>query len=88
MMNFVGLYLAFAYQVALVTTDNLESDHISVNLTLYTGSALIKVPDQFSINWENFKLLNNKPFPIPPSSSNDDLKIELEGLEEISLKLL
>ncbi|GFY09204.1 hypothetical protein TNCV_4663941 [Trichonephila clavipes] len=54
--------------------DDLESDHLPVILTLYTGSALIKIPDQLSTNWENFKfLLNNKPLPIPPSSSNDNL---------------
>ncbi|GFX44648.1 RNA-directed DNA polymerase from mobile element jockey [Trichonephila clavipes] len=63
--------------------DDLESDHLPVILTLYTGSALIKIPDQLSINWENFKfLLNNKPLPIPPSSSNDDLEIAIRRLGE------
>ncbi|GFW54282.1 RNA-directed DNA polymerase from mobile element jockey [Trichonephila clavipes] len=52
-------------------------------LTLYTGSAVIKIPDQLSTNWENFKfLLNNKPLPIPPSSSNDDLEIAIRRLGE------
>ncbi|GFX02991.1 probable RNA-directed DNA polymerase from transposon X-element [Trichonephila clavipes] len=63
--------------------DDLESDHLPVILTLYTGSALIKIPDQLSTNWENFKfLLNNKPLPIPPSSSNDDLEIAIRRLGE------
>ncbi|GFW96760.1 probable RNA-directed DNA polymerase from transposon X-element [Trichonephila clavipes] len=63
--------------------DDLESDHLPVILTLYTGSALIKIPDQLSTNWENFKfLLNNKPLPIPPSSSNDDLEIAIGRLGE------
>ncbi|GFT04970.1 probable RNA-directed DNA polymerase from transposon X-element [Trichonephila clavipes] len=63
--------------------DDLESDHLPVILTLYTGSALIKIPDQLSTNWENFKfLLNNKPLPIPPSSSNDDLEIVIRRLGE------
>ncbi|GFW02197.1 probable RNA-directed DNA polymerase from transposon X-element [Trichonephila clavipes] len=61
--------------------DYLESDHLPVILTLYTGSALIKIPDQLSTNWENFKfLLNNKPLPIPPSSSNDNLEIAIRRL--------
>ncbi|GFU83496.1 probable RNA-directed DNA polymerase from transposon X-element [Trichonephila clavipes] len=69
--------------------DDLESDHLPVILTLYTGSALIKIPDQLSTNWENFKfLLNNKPLPIPPSFSNDerprndDLEIAIRRLGE------
>ncbi|GFX84829.1 probable RNA-directed DNA polymerase from transposon X-element [Trichonephila clavipes] len=63
--------------------DDFESDHLPVILTLYTGSALIKIPDQLSTNWENFKfLLNNKPLPIPPSSSNDDLEIAIRRLGE------
>ncbi|GFW68096.1 probable RNA-directed DNA polymerase from transposon X-element [Trichonephila clavipes] len=63
--------------------DDLESDHLPVILTLYTGSALIKIPDQLSTNWEKFKfLLNNKPLPIPPSSSNDDLEIAIRRLGE------
>ncbi|GFX74944.1 RNA-directed DNA polymerase from mobile element jockey [Trichonephila clavipes] len=63
--------------------DDLESGHLPVILTLYTGSALIKIPDQLSTNWENFKfLLNNKPLPIPPSSSNDDLEIAIRRLGE------
>ncbi|GFX89233.1 probable RNA-directed DNA polymerase from transposon X-element [Trichonephila clavipes] len=63
--------------------DDLESDHLPVILTLYTGSALIKIPDQLSTNWENFKfLLNNKSLPIPPSSSNDDLEIAIRRLGE------
>ncbi|GFV26778.1 putative RNA-directed DNA polymerase from transposon X-element [Trichonephila clavipes] len=63
--------------------DDLESDHLPVILTLYTGSALIKIPDQLSTNWENFIfLLNNKPLPIPPSSSNDDLEIAIRRLGE------
>ncbi|GFV70816.1 probable RNA-directed DNA polymerase from transposon X-element [Trichonephila clavipes] len=63
--------------------DDLESDHLPVILTLYTVSALIKIPDQLSTNWENFKfLLNNKPIPIPPSSSNDDLEIAIRRLGE------
>ncbi|GFV17701.1 probable RNA-directed DNA polymerase from transposon X-element [Trichonephila clavipes] len=54
-----------------------------VILTLYTGSTLIKIPDQLSTNWENLKfLLNNKPLPIPPSSSNDDLEIAIRRLGE------
>ncbi|GFU21390.1 probable RNA-directed DNA polymerase from transposon X-element [Trichonephila clavipes] len=67
----------------ILVIDDLESDHLPVILTLYTGSALIKIPDQLSINWENFKfLLNNKPLPIPPSSSNDDLQIAIRRLGE------
>ncbi|GFX11432.1 RNA-directed DNA polymerase from mobile element jockey [Trichonephila clavipes] len=63
--------------------DDLESDHLPVILTLYTGSALIKIPDQLSTNWENFKfLLNNKPLPIHPSSSNDDFEIAIRRLGE------
>ncbi|GFY33668.1 RNA-directed DNA polymerase from mobile element jockey [Trichonephila clavipes] len=63
--------------------DDLKSDHLPVILTLYTGSALIKIPDQLSTNWENFKfLLNNKPLPILPSSSNDDLEIAIRRLGE------
>ncbi|GFV97355.1 probable RNA-directed DNA polymerase from transposon X-element [Trichonephila clavipes] len=63
--------------------DDLESDHLPVILTLCTGSALIKIPDQLSTNWENFKfLLNNKPLPIPPSSSNGDLEIAIRKLGE------
>ncbi|GFT27695.1 putative RNA-directed DNA polymerase from transposon X-element [Trichonephila clavipes] len=63
--------------------DDLESDHLPVILTLYTGSALIKIPDQLSTNWENFKfLLNNKPLPISPSSCNDDLEIAIRRLGE------
>ncbi|GFW34230.1 probable RNA-directed DNA polymerase from transposon X-element [Trichonephila clavipes] len=63
--------------------DDLESDHLSVISTLYTGSALIKIQDELSTNWENFKfLLNNKPLPIPPSSSNDDLEIAIRRLGE------
>ncbi|GFU79659.1 probable RNA-directed DNA polymerase from transposon X-element [Trichonephila clavipes] len=62
---------------------NVKSDHLSVILTLYTGSALIKIPDPLFTNWENFKfLLNNKPLPIPPSSSNDDLEIAIRRLGE------
>ncbi|GFS81366.1 probable RNA-directed DNA polymerase from transposon X-element [Trichonephila clavipes] len=64
-------------------TDDLESDHLPVILTLYTGSALIKIPDQLSTNSENFKfLLNNKLLPIPPSSRNDDLEIAIRRLGE------
>ncbi|GFX32592.1 RNA-directed DNA polymerase from mobile element jockey [Trichonephila clavipes] len=63
--------------------DDLESDHLPVILILYTGSALIKIPDQLSTNWENFKfLLNNKPLLIRPSSSNDDLEIAIRRLGE------
>ncbi|GFU33778.1 nucleic-acid-binding protein from transposon X-element [Trichonephila clavipes] len=63
--------------------DDLESDHLPVILTLYTGSALIKIPDQLSTNWENFKfLLNNKPLPNPPSSRDDDLKIAIRSFGE------
>ncbi|GFV67418.1 probable RNA-directed DNA polymerase from transposon X-element, partial [Trichonephila clavipes] len=63
--------------------DDLESDHLPVILTLYTSSALIKIPYQLSTNWENFKfLLNNKPLPVPPSSSNDDLEIAIRRLGE------
>ncbi|GFX79105.1 hypothetical protein TNCV_3913901 [Trichonephila clavipes] len=70
--------------------DDLESDHLLVILTLYTSSALIKIPDQLSTNWEKFKfLLNNKPLPIPPLSSNDDLEIAIRMLgENISEALL
>ncbi|GFW34233.1 RNA-directed DNA polymerase from mobile element jockey [Trichonephila clavipes] len=63
--------------------DDLESDHLSVISTLYTGSALIKIQDELSTNWENFKfLLNNKPLPHPSSSSNDDLEIAIRRLGE------
>ncbi|GFV63488.1 RNA-directed DNA polymerase from mobile element jockey [Trichonephila clavipes] len=63
--------------------DDLESDHLPVILTLYTDSALIKIPDQLSTIWENFKfLLNNKPLPVPPFSSNDDLEIAIRRLGE------
>ncbi|GFU33721.1 probable RNA-directed DNA polymerase from transposon X-element [Trichonephila clavipes] len=63
--------------------DDLESDHLPVILTLYTGSALIKIPDQLSTNWENFKfILNNKPLPNPPSSSNDNLEIAIRSFGE------
>ncbi|GFY04522.1 RNA-directed DNA polymerase from mobile element jockey [Trichonephila clavipes] len=65
----------------ILVIDDLESDHLPVILTLYTGSALIKI--QLSTNWENFKfLLNNKPLPIPPSSSNGDLEIAIRRLGE------
>ncbi|GFV00934.1 RNA-directed DNA polymerase from mobile element jockey [Trichonephila clavipes] len=70
-------------QQCIIVIDDLESDHLPAILTLYTGSALIKIPDQLSTNWENFKfLLNNKSLPIPPSSSNDDLEIVIRRLEE------
>ncbi|GFX38778.1 RNA-directed DNA polymerase from mobile element jockey [Trichonephila clavipes] len=66
--------------------DDLESDHLPVILTLYSGSALIKIPDQLSTNWENFKFLLNN---IPPSSSNDDLEIAIRRLgEDISEALI
>ncbi|GFU21232.1 RNA-directed DNA polymerase from mobile element jockey [Trichonephila clavipes] len=62
---------------------NAAHHYLPVILTLYTGSALIKIRDQLSTNWENFKfLLNNKPHPIPPSSSNDDPEIAIRRLGE------
>ncbi|GFW01718.1 RNA-directed DNA polymerase from mobile element jockey [Trichonephila clavipes] len=69
--------------------NDLESDHLPVILTLYTGSALIKIPDQLSTNWENFKfLLNNKPLlPSLVLPAMTTSKLQLEGLEKISLKL-
>ncbi|GFT94754.1 RNA-directed DNA polymerase from mobile element jockey [Trichonephila clavipes] len=73
--------ISFNHDIRVI--DDLESDHLPVILTLYTGYALIKIPDQLSTNWENFKfLLNNKPLPIPPSYSNDDLEIAIRTLGE------
>ncbi|GFW34265.1 probable RNA-directed DNA polymerase from transposon X-element [Trichonephila clavipes] len=79
--------IPFNHDIRLI--DDLESDHLPVILTLYTGSALIKIPDQLSTNWENFKfLLSNKPLPIPPSSCNDDLEIAIRLGENISEALI
>ncbi|GFV95885.1 probable RNA-directed DNA polymerase from transposon X-element [Trichonephila clavipes] len=73
--------IPFNHDIRII--DDLESDHLPVILTLYTGSALIKIPDQLSTNWENFKfLLNNKPLPIPSCSSNDDPVIVIRRLGE------
>ncbi|GFS67981.1 putative RNA-directed DNA polymerase from transposon X-element [Trichonephila clavipes] len=80
-------YIPFNQDIRVI--DDLESDHPPVILTLYTGAALIKIPDQLSTYWENFKfLLNNKPLPTPPSPAMTTSKLQLEGLEKRSLKLL
>ncbi|GFX13600.1 uncharacterized protein TNCV_3136731 [Trichonephila clavipes] len=73
--------ISFNHDIRVI--DDLRSDHLPVIFILYTGSALIKIPHKLSTNMENFKFrLNNKPLPIPPSSSNDDLEIAIGRLGE------
>ncbi|GFV32540.1 hypothetical protein TNCV_3914511 [Trichonephila clavipes] len=43
----------------------------------------MKIPEQLSTNWENFRfLLKNKPLPILESPSNEHLDVAIGQLEE------
>ncbi|GFX08999.1 hypothetical protein TNCV_4165781 [Trichonephila clavipes] len=43
----------------------------------------MKIPEQLSTNWENIRfLLENKPFPIPESPSNEHLDVVIGRLGE------
>ncbi|GFV54140.1 hypothetical protein TNCV_1027121 [Trichonephila clavipes] len=43
----------------------------------------MKIPEQISTNWENFRFfLNNKPLPIPESPSNEHLDVAIGRLGE------
>ncbi|GFV05034.1 hypothetical protein TNCV_222511 [Trichonephila clavipes] len=43
----------------------------------------MKIPEQLSINWENFRFrLKNKPLSIPESPSNEQLNVAIGRLGE------
>ncbi|GFV30177.1 hypothetical protein TNCV_96541 [Trichonephila clavipes] len=49
----------------------------------------MKIPEQLSTNWENFRfLLKNKPLPIPEVIAMSISTLRLVGLEKISPKHL
>ncbi|GFT00452.1 RNA-directed DNA polymerase from mobile element jockey [Trichonephila clavipes] len=73
--------IPFNYDIRVI--DDLCSDHLPVILTLYTNSDTMKIPEQFSTNWENFRfLLKNKPLLIPASPSNEHLDVAIGRLGE------
>ncbi|GFV07657.1 RNA-directed DNA polymerase from mobile element jockey [Trichonephila clavipes] len=73
--------IPFNYDIRVI--DDLCSDHLPVILTLYTNSDTMKIPAQFSTNWENFRfLLKNKPLSIPASPSNEHLDVAIGRLGE------
>ncbi|GFS59247.1 hypothetical protein TNCV_70791 [Trichonephila clavipes] len=73
--------IPFSYDIRVI--DDLCSDHLTVILTLYTNSTTMKIPEQLSTNWKNFRfLLKNKPFRIPESPSNEHLDVPIGWLGE------
>ncbi|GFU89529.1 probable RNA-directed DNA polymerase from transposon X-element [Trichonephila clavipes] len=73
--------IPFNYDIRVI--DDLCSDHLPIILTLCTNSATMKIPEQLSTNWENFRfLLKNKPLPIPESPSNKHLYVAIGRLGE------
>ncbi|GFX22189.1 hypothetical protein TNCV_365001 [Trichonephila clavipes] len=79
--------ISFNYDIRVI--DNFCSDYLPIILTLYTNSAIMKIPEQLSANWENFRFpLKNKPLPIPESPSNEYLDVAIGRLGENISKAL
>ncbi|GFS53099.1 probable RNA-directed DNA polymerase from transposon X-element [Nephila pilipes] len=71
--------IPFNYDIRVI--HDLSSDHLPVILTLNTNSTFLKLPEQLSTNWENFKfILNSNPLPIPNTSSNEDIENSIEQI--------
>ncbi|GFU97781.1 nucleic-acid-binding protein from transposon X-element [Trichonephila clavipes] len=79
----LAVFKHIPYNHSIRVLSDLSSDHYPLILEINLNTSIIKNPEQFSTNWNNFKFaLNKKPLPITDLTSNENIELAISELNQ------
>ncbi|GFU94697.1 nucleic-acid-binding protein from transposon X-element [Trichonephila clavipes] len=79
----LAVFKHIPYNHSIRVLSDLSSDYYPVNLEINLNTSIIKIPEQLSTNWNNFKFaLNKKPLPTTDLTSNENIELAISELNQ------